>query len=896
MKYLGITSAFILLFTFSTYTLIAQKAATDLRCEYLQNPIGLGVKQPRLSWIIPAEPDKKNIKQTAYQIQVAPTLDDLQKSRRLIWDSGRVDSDQSIHVTYPGELTARTRYHWRVRTWDQDNQESPWSEPAYWEMGLLHAENWSADWIKPGHAEDPKIANPAPLMRKEFSLDRNIAKARLYVTSHGLYHAEINGEEVTEDLFTPGWTSFAKRLQYQTYDVTALLQRGDNAIGISLGDGWYRGKFGFSSGWNLYGEELALLAQLEVEYTNGKKEVIGSDATWKSSTGPIRMTGIYDGEVYDARMERPGWSKVGYDTGDWSTVKTTDISKEKLIEPRGVPVRKKEILEPKKVFTTPAGEMVVDMGQNMVGWVEITLDGNAGDTVSIYHAEVLDKDGNFYTENLRAAEQRMQYILNGNGPQTFAPQFTFQGFQFIKLEGLDAPPDPSSIKGVAVYSDMEPTGTFECGVPLLNQLQSNIQWGQRGNFLDVPTDCPQRDERMGWTGDAQAFAPTACYNFNTAAFYTKWLGDVAVDQKENGAIPFVVPNVLGDNAVGSTGWGDVATILPWTMYLKYGDVRILEEQFETMTGWVDFLDNLAGENHLVQDGFHFGDWLFFIHPTQWNVKPGYSDVDFLATAFFAYSTHLVVEASKVLGKSSETAKYMSLLTEIKSAFQEEFVTKSGRLSPHSQTAYTLALAFDLLKEDQQENAVRYLVKNIESRDFHLSTGFLGTPHLCRVLSDRGYTDVAYKLLLQETYPSWLYPVTRGATTIWERWDGIKPDSSFQTTEMNSFNHYAYGAIGDWMYSVTTGIQDDPEIPGYKHIYLRPHPNKELQYASASHKSLYGTIHSSWKIDGDQVTFDFVVPPNTTAVIEIPQNGINPAQGVDRYEVGSGSYKYEVAMQ
>ncbi|MFK7806830.1 MAG: alpha-L-rhamnosidase C-terminal domain-containing protein, partial [Saprospiraceae bacterium] len=456
----------------------------------------------------------------------------------------------------------------------------------------------------------------------------------------------------------------------------------------------------------------------------------------------------------------------------------------------------------------------------------------------------------------------------------------------------------------------EKTGSFECSNPLINQLQQNIEWGQKGNFLDVPTDCPQRDERMGWTGDAQAFASTACFNFNSAAFYTKWLQDLRVDQLENGSVPWVVPKVL--NGHGSAGWGDAATIVPWTMYLKYGDQRILERQYESMKNWVTYLESLTEGNYLVQNGKHFGDWLFFIHPTKWNIKPGHTDHDFLATAFFAHSTELTFKAARVLGNEKDAIHYQKMLSKIKTAFQKEFLTSSGRLSPHSQTAYTLALAFDLLPEDKRPLATEYLVKDIKARKYHLSTGFLGTPHLCHALSSNGYTNIAYKLLFQEKYPSWLYPVTKGATTIWERWDGIKPDGSFQDVKMNSFNHYAYGAIGDWMYRVLAGIEAGE--PGYKHIVIQPHPTAELSFAKASYQSLYGQIKSSWKLEKEQLQLAVTIPPNTRSTIvlqfanleEVLESGkaANESEGISSavqngrnvvLEVGSGNYLFTYAF-
>ncbi len=906
--------SFLFLFFLSFNAFGQSPNPVQLRCEYKENPKNIDIQNPRLSWQMTSQTTERGLMQRAYQIQVATSLEKLKISKELLWDSRKQENEQSVHIPYEGpKLEARQEYYWRVKIWDNKNRESDWSEVAQWEMGLMNNREWNAQWIEVAFEEKEKAYNPCPLLRKEYNLKGKVAKARLYITAHGLYEAYLNGERVGDELFTPGWTSYNKRLQYQTYDVTKLLQNGNNALAVRLGDGWFRGQFDSRDRWNtLYGNKTALLFQLEVTYENGETETIVSDKNWKASTGAIVMSGIYDGEVYDARLEKRGWTKIGYDDSDWKAVRVAEYSKKRLVSTEGVPVRKIEKVEPIEIIRTPKEELVVDMGQNFVGWVQIKLKGRARDTITLYHAEVLDKDGNFYTANLRTAAQKVQYILNDSNEQIFEPHFTFQGFRYVKIEGVTDEFSLEDITGVAIYSDMEKTGTFECSDSMINQLQSNIEWGQKGNFLDVPTDCPQRDERMGWTGDAQAFASTACFNFNAAAFYTKWLQDLKADQLENGSVPWVVPNVLRGH--GSTGWGDAATIVPWTMYLKYGDIRILERQYDSMKKWVAYLEGLSAGDFLVQEGRHFGDWLFFIHPTEWNVKPGHTDIDFLATAFFAYSTQLTLEAAKVLKNEKDSAHYSQLLAKIKAAFQQEFLTPSGRLSPHSQTAYTIALAFDLLPEAQKSKAVAYLVKDITDRKFHLSTGFLGTPHLCHVLSSNGHTDVAFKLLFQKKYPSWLYPITKGATTIWERWDGIKPDGSFQNTRMNSFNHYAYGAIGDWMYRVIAGIEVDTEQPGYKHIRFQPHPTKELSYAKTTYESLYGLIASGWELKDGRFQLEVNLPPNTTATVVLPDASldkvlegnteVNGVTGILKSAqegkntillLGSGSYQFSYPM-
>jgi len=840
----------------------------ELRCEYKVNPTGIDTKQPRLSWQLAAAVGQQSITQSAYRIQVATSPENLKNGWNLIWDSGRQKSDRTVHIPYEGEqLTSGGQYYWKVKTWDNKSGDATVSEIANWEMGLLDSTEWKANWIEPILPEEGSF-NPSPMLRKDFKLKNKIVKARLYITAHGVYEAFLNGQRVGDELFTPGWTSYHKRLQYQTYDVTRLLQKNENAVGVRLGDGWYRGKLN----WKAYGNQVALLFQLEVEYENGETEMILSDRDWKASTGAIRMSNIYQGEVYDARLEKADWNKPKYDDSKWSSCKIVNHSKGKLVGIESVPVRKMEMVKAKEILRSPKGETIIDMGQNMVGWIKLKVKGEAGDSITLHHAEVLDKNGNFYIANLRHAKQKVQYILGDNQEHEFEPHFTFQGFRYLKVEGMSEPLSLDQFTGVVIYSDMEKTGSFECSNPMINQLQSNIEWGQKGNFLDIPTDCPQRDERMGWTGDAQAFARTACFNYNTAAFYTKWLQDLKADQSENGSVPWVIPDILKRN--GATGWADAATIVPWTMYLKYGDERILERQYDSMKRWVQYLEEQSEGNFLVQKGFHFGDWLFFIHPSDWNVKPGHTDIDFLSTAFFSYSTQLTLKTAKVLKKEADIKYYENLLSQINDAFQQEFVTPSGRLSSHSQTAYTLALAFDLLKEDQKSKAVAYLVADIKARKFHLSTGFLGTPHLCHVLSQNGELEVAYKLLFQEKYPSWLYPITRGATTIWERWDGIKPDSSFQLVKMNSFNHYAYGAIGDWMYRVVAGIELNPNEPGYKSIIIQPQPHKDLTFAKASYASIHGLIRSEWVVKEGRFELEVEIPPNTTASIFLPNTNGN----------------------
>jgi alpha-L-rhamnosidase len=837
--------------------LIAQLKVQNLLTENLANPIGLDVQQPRFSWQLSAS--QRNSLQTAYEIKVS-------LGKKSVWSSGKVASNQSVMVPYKGEtLQSGMKYSWQVKVWDNNVKASAWSQPAQFQMALLNKSDWKANWIEAGFVED-SINRPAQYFRKQFASAKKIVSATAFITAHGMYEAEINGKRVGDAYLAPGWTSYNKRLQYQVYDVTNLLSQGNNAIGVAVGNGWYRGYLAWQNNKNVYGKTLGLLFQLQINYSDGSTETIVSDDSWKSSTGGITYSEIYHGETFDARAVKSGWSLAGYDDAGWSGVKVTDYNNDNLLATYNEPVKKQETFKPVKIITTPAGEKVIDFGQNLVGWVMVKAKGNAGDKIVLKHAEVLDKKGNFYLDNLRVAKATATYILKGGAEENFESHFTFYGFRYIRIDDYPGEINPDNFTAVALYSDMKPTGSFTSSHPLINQLQHNIQWGQRGNFLDVPTDCPQRDERLGWTGDAQAFARTASFNFGVNNFFAKWLKDVTADQI-NGSVPFVVPNVLGAGASGSAGWADAATIIPWTMYIAYGDKKILEDQFESMKAWVGFMERNSA-NYLWNKGFHFGDWLFYRPFDDNDGGSAVTDKYLIAQCFFAHSTELVIKTAKVLGKQDDVVKYSDLLKKIKEAYVKEYITPNGRLVSGTQTAYVLALNFDMLPETFRAQAVEKLVTNVKNYG-HLTTGFLGTPYLCHVLSKNGHTDVAFNLLMRESYPSWLYPVKMGATTIWERWDGIKPDSSFQTPGMNSFNHYAYGAIGDWMYRVVAGLDTEEEAPGYKKITIQPHIGGGLTHASATLNTYYGKLSSGWKTEGNKITLDIEVPANTTATLYAP---------------------------
>lgn len=836
---------------------------TTLKCEYRTNPLGIGAGSPQLSWQI--ESDRRGTLQRGYQIIVAKEDADFTKP---VWDTGYTESDQSIQIVYGGQqLQSRTRYLYKVKVWDNFGRESAWSEVAWWEMGLLDRAEWSADWVTPNESEIDSQSEAAFLLRKQFEVKGTIQSARIYATAAGVYELYLNGTRVSDELLAPGWTSYPTRLQVQTYDVTDLLHPEGNGIGILLGDGWYKSGMGFENKNFKYGERRAVLAQLHIRYQDGTETVVATDTTWKASTGAIQYATIYHGETYDARLEQAGWSSARFRDDEWrSTEIYSDISFDRLIPQENAPTRVTETIRPIAYFITPAGDHVLDMGQNMVGRMRFTVTAPAGTRIELKHAEVLDKEGNIYFGNLRPAKQVVTYIAKGNGPETYAPHFSFMGFRYVKVEGFPGQENGlplDAFVGEVMHTDMESTGEFECSDARVNQLQRNIRWGQRGNFLDVPTDCPQRDERLGWTGDAQVFISTALFNYQGGPFFTKWLHDVKAEQRPNGGIPFVVPDVVGGE--NSAAWGDAAVICPWTVYQYYGDKRLLAEQYESMKGWISYIRSQGEQEYLWNTGFHFGDWLAL--DAKENSYIGATPVALVATAYYAYSTRIVRDAARALGHEEEAQSFDELYQGIIQAFQDEFITKNGRVAAPTQTAHILALVFDLVEDEVRARVAKDLNELILDNDYHLSTGFVGTPYLCFALSNNGYHETAVKLLLQESYPGWLYSVSKGATTIWEHWDSIKSDGSFWSDDMNSFNHYAYGAIGDWMYRKIAGLDMDVTVPAFKRIHIEPlFGRNSLSYAKAAHTSLYGRIESGWQVDQGQIQLMVRVPANTTAEV------------------------------
>jgi alpha-L-rhamnosidase len=847
--------------------------ATRLHCEHQENPIGIGERRPRFSWIL--ESDGRGVMQEGYRLQVAAGGG----FSSLLWDSGDVRSGASVLVDYAGpELPSSARRAWRVMVRDNHGEESTWSDEAFFETGLLDPSSWKARFISP-EDENAGASSAGMLVRKEFTLADDVAFARVYATALGMYELSINGQRVGDALFTPGWTSYSKRLLYQTWDVTNVLRHGANAIAATLGCGWYKGDL---AGWlgrrNVYGTRTALLAQVLVRYTDGREELIVTDDSWKSSAGPVVYSELYNGETYDARLERRGYDQPGYDDSGWHKVwLLPDRGPDVLQAQDGSLVRRQERIAPLRMFRTPRGETVLDFGQNMAGWVRFSVQGSAGAKVVLKHAEVLDAAGNFYTENLRGARARVEYVLKGGGRETFEPHFTFQGFRYVMVEEYPGEPVMQDFEAVVIHTDLEPAGTFSCSHELINKLHRNILWSLKGNFVDIPTDCPQRDERLGWTGDAQVFIGTALFLVQAAPFYRKWLRDLRADQGEGGGVPHVVPDVLSgalnnDSMItaahSSTGWGDAAVIVPWALYERCADLRILGEQYDSMKGWVEYIRAHAEDGVLWNTGFHFGDWVAL--DAKEGSYFGATPNDLTATAFYANSAGILSRASALLGRRREAADYAQLHRRIVDAFRREFFTPSGRLAARTQTAHILALAFDLAPPEHRKRTTDTLVRLIEENGGHLTTGFLGTPFACRVLADNGQLGTAYALLLKEDYPSWLYEVTKGATTIWEHWDGIKPDGSMWSPSMNSFNHYAYGAIGEWLHQAVAGLAVQVDERGRHRVAVRPRPGGGLTYARAGLMTPFGQAAVSWKLDPrGRLAVEVLVPHNTTATVMLP---------------------------
>ncbi len=883
------------------------------RCEYLENPLGIDERNPRLSWALSATQRGKH--QTAYQILVARTPEELHGENGEAWDSGKVISEKSVGIPYEGvELVSGERYYWCVRVWDERDVHGSYSSPALWSMGMLEEHDWQASWIGLGSAADDALEvpqgdeydeilndlEPAPYLRREFDIAGKVARATVYATAKGVYETYLNGTRVGDQELTPGWTDYRKRIQYQAYDVTELLTGGANAWGAILGDGWYAGYVGMDAKRRgaHYGKAPRLLAQLVVELADGTRQVIGSDGYWRSAVGPILYSDLLMGEAYDANQEFPGWDTPGFDDSMWRPVTVESRERGVLEAQPSQGIRVTREIPARSVWQVAGDAHVFDLEQNMVGRVRLKARGAAGTRITIRHAEAVNGDGSIYTANLRAARQTDTFVLRGEGEEIFEPRFSFHGFRYVEVTGYPGDPEPDAIVGRVLHSDTPPTGNFECSNELVNQLQSNIRWGQRGNFVSVPTDCPQRDERLGWTGDAQVFAPTACFNMEVAAFFEKWLRDLVDAQSEDGAFPDIAPLLdfaTMDMSRGAPAWGDAGIVVPWTMYVNYADQRVLERNYPAMERWMEYLrrnnPTLLRENAL---GNNYGDWL----------TPGAkTPKEVLATAYWAHDADLMSRISRVLDRQEDAARYARLFDEISQAFNDAYVGLDGSVRGDTQTCYVLALHMNLLPAEQRPWAAAHLVRLIEENDWHLSTGFAGVSYLCPVLTEAGYPEVAYRLLLEESFPSWGYTIRSGATTIWERWDGWTEENGFQSPNMNSFNHYSLGSVGEWLYSYVAGLRRDVAGPGYQRINIAPTPGGGLTYASAEYDSVRGVVRSAWNIDGEGFHLELSLPPNTSARVALPAESTDAVQeggtaaseatGVEAVGVEEGRVIFEV---
>ena len=850
--------------------------------EHHREPLGIGEATPRLSWV--TRTDLPDWRQGAYELEIAPEDGDT-------WSSGRVDTAGSVLVPWGASpLTSRERRSVRVRVWGEGSTEpSAWSEDVVVEAGLLEPSDWTAQLAQPLLPEPGGAGEPVALLRHEFVLDKPVVRARLYATAHGVYEAEIDGAVVGDHVLAPGWTSYSHRLRYQTYDVTGLLSEGAHAIGVTLADGWYRGHLGFTGKRHWYGDRTGAFLQLEVDHPDGTRTVVTTDGSWRSTLGRETRADIYKGETVDFRRELAGWSTAGFDGAAWTPVELGALDVSTLVAPTGPPVRRTQTLPVQEITTSPSGRTLLDFGQNLVGHIRFGLpDGPAGTEITVRHAEVLEH-GELGVRPLRAADATDVIVLDGKGPRTWEPRFTFHGFRYADVTGWPGDMTAGALEAVVVHTDLRRTGTFTCSDADVERLHENVVWGMRGNFVDLPTDCPQRDERLGWTGDLQVFAPTASFLFDTSGMLRSWLADLAVEQLEDhdGIVPMYVPflPLLPFPLQADVGWGDAAVVVPWVLYERTGDAGLLADQWTSMTTWIDVFEQRAGTDlDFPEGGFSFGDWLDTAAPPD-NPAAARTPWQCVATAYLARSARMVAQAAEVLGRDG--SRFADLAERAATRFRAEYVTPSGRVSFPSQTAYALALEFDLLAADQREYAGHLLAEQVLKDGFHIASGFLGTPLVTDALAHAGELATAYELLLQRENPSWLYPVTMGATTVWERWDSMLPDGSINSGDMTSFNHYAFGAVADWLHRTIAGLA--PAAPGYRQLRVQPRPGPGLTSAGATHETPYGTAAVAWTLsDGTAFALDVTVPPNTTAEVFLP-DGSAPAK------VGSGRHSFSATI-
>jgi alpha-L-rhamnosidase len=906
---------------------VSATALTHLRCEYLVNPLGLDELAPRLSWQLATA--RRGARQTHYRLRVASSPAKLARGEADRWDSGRVASDRTTHIAYAGSpLRSREVCHWCVEVTDETSATTV-SAPAFWTMGLLEKSAWSARWIAADPAiiaRDPAATAPTLLapgtpavFRREFDLPAGVARATVYATARGIFELTANSRRVGADLFAPEWTDYDKRLHYRTHDVTALLKPGRNLLSATLGDGWWTGYVGWQETRARYGSlENSLLVQLEVELADGSRLTLGTDATWSCDTGPILSSDFMMGETYDARRE------LSFGVG--RIIPNPPLSAREvpapsvpLVAQRAEPVQVTAELTPTALNEVAPGVWIYDLAQNIAGFVRLRLSNlPAGTRVQIRHGERLNPDGTLYVENLRRAKSIDTYIARGAAEETYQPHFTFHGFQYVELTaraensechliGDTFRPDLSTVTGLVIHSATPPAGHFECSHPGVNRLWLNGLWSQKDNFLSVPTDCPQRDERLGWMGDAQVFLRTATYNMEVAAFFTKWMTDIVDAQTPDGVFPDTAPRLReGENFVGlgglggAAGWADGGISIPYTLWRVYGDLRLVERHWSAMVKWLDWLEAKNPSGLRLNDlANNYGDWLCIPSDTSFGTHSPMKNL--LATAYWADDAAKMARLARELGRPAEAARFDAMFAKVRAAFQREWLLPDGELAVDTQTAYLLALAFDLFPTEVRARAAERLVANIAALDWHLSTGFIGVSLLNPILTRTGHADVAYKLLLRDDYPSWLYPVKHGATTIWERWNGWTKEDGFFNPHMNSLNHYSLGSVGEWLFRHVAGIELADESPGFQHFTLRPYLADGLTRARATYRTLHGEILSDWKLAGDRFTWTICVPANCTARVYLPPqsgpapmlDGLTPTGAGDSFYLSASAGSYTI---
>jgi alpha-L-rhamnosidase len=874
-----------------------------LTTESLVNPLGIGTATPKLSWQLTST--KRNERQTSYHLRVA-SRPELITSPDL-WDTGIVVSSNSLHIPYAGKpLASGATAYWDVTVWDADGRASVRSDLAAFSVGLLAENDWRAQWIMLDTPLNDRKMLPSPYLRRGFMVDKPVARATLYITARGLFIASLNGNRIGDAILTPDWTDYSKRLQYDTYNVTPFLQQGENALGVILGEGWHSGYMGFLGKRSCYGQRPSLLAQMAIDYADGTTALLVTDTRWKATTGPLLESDLLMGESYDQRLELTGWDRPGYDERAWKPT-TAEVAPQPRLEARTTPpVRVVEALPAIRVGQVNETKTIYDLGQNVAGFVRLTVSGAEGTEIQLRYGEKLNNDGTLYTDNLRKALALDTLTLKG-GELTWQPSFTNHGFRYVEISGVE-PSAISAVTGCVIHSDLAQTGSFDSSNELVNQIWRTILRGQKGNFVSVPTDCPQRDERLGWAGDVLAFGTTACYNMSAQPFFARWLQSMTDGQFPSGAYPDVAPRLVAD-AEGSPAWGDAGVITTWVQYQFYGDLSLIEQRYDSMFRWMRYLLDSSENDIRVVDNQNnrYGDWLSYNASTP---------DDVLATALWAWDAKLMANMARLIGQTADYEAFKARFERIKAAFNREFVSADGRVKGETQTVYLLALHVDLLPAELRAQAIQHLVDDIQERGYHLSTGFVGTPLLLPVLASVGHADAAYKLLMQETIPSWGYMIGRGATTIWERWDSINEENEVvdplkptfihwkmgPIAGMNSFNHYGLGSVGQWFYQGIGGINIDPQQPAFEHVIIRPRPGGDLTWADVKYDSIRGPIRSAWKRDGDALTLDVSLPANTSATVYVPSsNGATAPESARRlgsengyafFEVGSGDYQFK----